>query len=265
MSSQDVKPSEIETKRIRKAVPKTGGAYRSRIKTTKAHSPTAMEIRRIKIIRGITWVLVVAFATTCIAFISGRGGKKSADTKSQNSQQGPGDEKKREIEIALEDVKQRPNDPVSQYNLAVHFQNAGAFEKAVPHFEKAIALDKRHTAAMFHLGQIFQAMNKMNEAEKQINSLLKIDPKDAEANLLLAQIYMNGKNPSKALKAISDSIRLDPGNAQAYLLKARIQIENREITEAQATLTTALEVAQAQNPELARSIQQELDKLKKTK
>ena len=266
MSSQDVKPSEIEKKRIRKAAPKTGGAYRSRIKIPKAHSPTAMEIRRIKIIRGITWFLVLAFATTCVAFISGRGGRRAPiPTKSQTSQQVPGDEKKREIEIALEDVKQRPSDPTSHYNLAVHYQNAGAFEKAVPHFEKAIELDKRHTAAMFHLGQIYLAMNKMSEAERQINNLLKIDPKDAEANLLLAQIYQAEKNSLKAGKAVEDSIRLNPGNTFAYLLKAQILTEKGETKKARAALETALEVAQAEKPELAKFIQQELDKLKKTK
>jgi len=265
LSSQDVKPNEIEKKRIRKAAPKTGGAYRSRVKAPKDHSPTAMEIRRIKIIRGVTWVLVLAFATTCIAFISGKGGKKPVDTKSQNSQQAPADEKKREIEIALEDVKQRPEDPTSHYNLAVHYQNAGSFEKAIPHFEKAIALDKGHTAAMFHLGQIYMAMNKMSDAEREINKLLKIDPKDAESYLLLAQIFQAEKNPLKAGKAVEDSIRLNPGNTFAYLLKAQLLTEKGETKEARATLETALEVAQAEKPELAKFIQQELDKLKKTK
>jgi tetratricopeptide (TPR) repeat protein len=265
LSSQEVKPSETEKKRIRRAAPQAGGAYRSRVKAPRDHSPTAMEIRRVKIIRGVTWFLVLAFATTCVAFISGQGGNKTADTKSQKAQQAPADEKKREIEIALEDVKQRPNDPTSHYNLAVHYQNSGAFEKAVPHFEKAIALDKRHTAAMFHLGQIYLAMNKTGDAEKQIVSLLKIDQKDAEANLLLAQIYQADKNSLKAGKAVDDSIRLNPGNTFAYILKAQILTENGETKAAQATLETALEVAQAEKPELVKFIQQNLDKLKKGK
>lgn len=266
MSQQEVKPAETEKKRVRKPASHAGGSYRSRVKAPREHAPTAMEIRRIKIIRGVTWFLVLAFASTCIAFISGRGGKNAQqNTGSQKSQQAPGDEKKREIEIALEDVKQRPEDPTSHYNLAVHYQNSGAFEKAIPHFEKSIQLDGRHTAAMYHLGQIYQAMNRLADAEKQLNGLLKIDPGDAEARLLLARIYRTRNDTSRAEIEVDKSIGLNPGNTQAYLLKAEIQTDKGDSKAAMAALQTALEVSQADRPELSKAIQQKLEELKKIK
>jgi len=266
LKSQDLTPREIETKEKREATKLPSGSYRSRRKTVKERPPTAMQMRRNKIIKGVTWVLVIAFASTCVAFISGRGRKAPIDQPSRPaaSQTMPADEKKREIEFALEDVKQRPNDPTSHYNLAVRYQAANYMEKAISHFQKAIELDPKHTAAMYHLGQIYLEQKKTDSCIDILNKLIKIDQKDSEAHLLLGGAYMLKNDPVRARKEVDISISLDPGNPLAYLRRAELQMANAEIKEAHADLQTALEIARAQNnAALLDKIQNELNKIKK--
>ncbi len=76
----------------------------------------------------------------------------------------------------------------SHGNLGNIFTFKGEFEKALYHFEKAIALAPDNASLHYNLGLAYKKMGRMDEAAARFSTVLKLSPDDKGARWNLMQI-----------------------------------------------------------------------------
>jgi tetratricopeptide (TPR) repeat protein len=72
-------------------------------------------------------------------------------------------------------------DPITEFNLGVLYRRMQQQEKAVSHYEEALRLDEKMTAAYWDLANLYSQMKQYNEAIEAFNKYLELakDSKDA--------------------------------------------------------------------------------------
>jgi tetratricopeptide (TPR) repeat protein len=65
-------------------------------------------------------------------------------------------------------------------NMAYSYRKLGDFKRAIPLYEKALAIAPDLAEAHEYIGEAFLALGKIEEAKKHLAILEKLDPKLAE-------------------------------------------------------------------------------------
>jgi tetratricopeptide (TPR) repeat protein len=122
-------------------------------------------------------------------------------------------------------LKNDPNSPLMEIELATLFQRQGNIKEALAHAEKALRLDPKQQEAYFLLAGLHVGMNQLAEATREYERVLRLDPENREARLFLATLYAQQRQYPKAIRAIHELLRLDPQLMVGYYYLGRIYLE----------------------------------------
>jgi tetratricopeptide (TPR) repeat protein len=74
------------------------------------------------------------------------------------------------IQLYLEALERRTDDPIIHFNLALATEDHSGAERAVPHYERALALDPRFADAHYNLASVFERLGRQQDALRHYRS-----------------------------------------------------------------------------------------------
>jgi arylsulfatase A-like enzyme/Tfp pilus assembly protein PilF len=168
-----------------------------------------------------------------LGYVAGRGGvdpsregdAERADPKDEiaihrlimaaQSAIGGGDEKL--AAARLQEVLARDPGVVDAHQMLGNLASeAGRHEAALGHFQRALALEPEHRAALFGLAASYRALGKSKEALVGFRRLLALNPRDAKAAVATADLLVEGGKQDEALQVLETAVA--GGSPPAILL-----------------------------------------------
>ena len=129
-------------------------------------------------------------------------------------------------------IKNDPNSPVLEMELASLYQRQGDVKQALAHVEKSLRLDPKQQEAYFLLASLHVGLNQLEEATREYERILTLDPENREARLFLATLYAQQRRYPKAIRTIQELLRLDPQLVVGYYYLGRIYLETGRLADA---------------------------------
>ena len=80
-----------------------------------------------------------------------------------------------------------PDRAEGELSLGMLDSDAGQYSSAIPHLQKAIALDAKQADAYYYLGQAYYRVGKPDEAKEALRHCLSLNPAHKAAGQLLEQ------------------------------------------------------------------------------
>jgi putative PEP-CTERM system TPR-repeat lipoprotein len=117
-------------------------------------------------------------------------------------------------------------------------------------FEKAVALQPAHMAAMLNLAQLDLQEHKTDAARKRFETVLQHDPHHVGAMTALADIAVLQGQPEQALRWLEQAVAEKPKAAELGMRLARAYLKAGQQAKA-STLARQLQVDDAKNPALS--------------
>jgi protein O-GlcNAc transferase len=124
----------------------------------------------------------------------------------------------------------------------------GKLREALADFQGAVDADPRHVRAWNNLGIVFQNLERLDEAVRAFDQALAIDPRYALAHFNLARIHKLRGAADRALEHAQVAVREDPGLVEGWLLIGDIHDGKREMPNAFAAFTAAVQANPASIP-----------------
>ena len=90
------------------------------------------------------------------------------------------------------------------------------FEKAMPHYEKAVTLEPNRTQALNNVGIAYKELGYDEKALKAYQAVIALNPNDSAVYNNLGNLLRQMGNHDGALQALEHSIKLNPSYADAY-------------------------------------------------
>jgi len=129
-------------------------------------------------------------------------------------------------------VKNDPESPFLEMELAALYQRQGDVKQALAHAEKSLRLDPKQQEAYFLLASLHVGLNQLDEATREYERILTLDPKNREARLFLATLYAQQRRYPKAIRTVQELLRLDPTLVVGYYYLGRIYLETNRLPDA---------------------------------
>jgi tetratricopeptide (TPR) repeat protein len=108
-----------------------------------------------------------------------------------------------------------PDNPRALNGLAEAYIAASHYEKAVPLLQRALAIDPRHSAALFCLGRIAWIQGDDAAAENYFTQALNIQPR-YDIWLHLASVEMHRNQVDAAEASVRQSLAMNPTGAGTH-------------------------------------------------
>ena len=111
-------------------------------------------------------------------------------------------------EMALKAIEYS-QDKSYEYNLlGLIYINNGYLDKAIPIFEKALAIDKNFILANYNLAYVYLEKGMVESAKKAAQQFVVVAPQNQYAHYILAQALALNKEYDKAIKSLGQSLDL---------------------------------------------------------
>lgn len=131
-----------------------------------------------------------------------------------------------------ETLKEDPESPRVELELAAIYQRLGEVKKALAHVEKSLKLDPKQQDAYFLLASLHVGLNQLGEAIQEYERILVLDPDNREARLFLATLYAQQRRYPQAIRTIQEILRLEPQSVVGYFYLGRFYLETDRLSEA---------------------------------
>jgi protein O-GlcNAc transferase len=115
---------------------------------------------------------------------------------------------------AMEEAHRAPNfssDPDKVYSLAMLYEKAKSFPKAIQLYKNVLALKKDHTLALCRLGSVFSNAKDYKRAAKYFKFAYRNDKKCFMATYGLGKIANNFKKTEKAIDYFNKTLEINNG------------------------------------------------------
>jgi tetratricopeptide (TPR) repeat protein len=134
------------------------------------------------------------------------------------------------IAVFDELAKEHPELDLVQFFLGNCYQTTGDFEKAEPHYKRAIELNSQQASYYAALAQMLRKGNteRSDEALIYLEKALALDPKDMQSKLELALCYERKANYPKAQSLLEEVIQQQPDSVQAHVTLARVYYRQKK-------------------------------------
>jgi len=120
-------------------------------------------------------------------------------------------------------------------------RNEGDFQRAIVHFQKAIAIDPAFCAALNDLGTAYLETGQADLAIEQFNKVIAVDPHVARGYSNLAIAYLRKDQYSDAERAARRAVDLDRMDTHSQLtLGISLVLQQKSTAEAVRTLSNAV-------------------------
>jgi tetratricopeptide (TPR) repeat protein len=192
----------------------------------------------------LAWLGVANSATTANEFFEGLGKAVGAAGKASEGEQhviraveaGTRSEPAAQLDHLTKLAAAYPEDPrVHQQLGAYHFGNQD-YEKAIGHYERAVALDPSFTTPYNQLGYAERFLGRYEAAEKAFRKNIELIPDEANPYDSLAELLMKMGRFDESIAQYEKALAIDPKFASAYIGIAHDQAFQGKTAEALATL-----------------------------
>lgn len=119
-------------------------------------------------------------------------------------------------------VKQDPDNAINQYYLGRFLLAQGDSSESLPHFKKAVVIDRADTDYNFWLGVAYGEQNNLKAERLQYERTLKLKSDYTKAQLYLGHSQLRSGELVKALKMYDKVLKSLPTNAAALYNRALI-------------------------------------------
>jgi len=145
-------------------------------------------------------------------------------------------------EIFRQIAEMFPNDKVAQLWLAMCLAERQEFDKAIPQFEKALAMDKDYFPTHNWFAYMYVAKGDYGKAEEHFKAYRDLAPQEANPHDCLGDLYMKMGRFDDAISHYGQAVKLDPHFAlsqskigSSYILKGQYA-EGRQALEKAKTM-----------------------------
>jgi len=127
-----------------------------------------------------------------------------------------------------------------EYERGAKASRQGNPQKAIEHFQKALALHPRYVQALNDLGVQYLRLSDLDQARALFQKALEVDPHAPHPRVNLGFLHMLRKDYDAALTALQQAVALDPTNWSARMLYGIALMQTGDLVRAQAELERAL-------------------------
>ena len=149
-------------------------------------------------------------------------------------------------------LRDRPDDPLSHYNLGNAHQDRGDAAAAVAEYEIALRQDPTLVLALVNLSMAHAKLGQTERAEAALRQALRMQPANAAANFNLGLLLAELQRPAEAEACLRTALKADPQFAQAAYNLA-VLVAGRDLKEAIALCHKAADL-QPEEPKYAYSL-----------
>jgi tetratricopeptide (TPR) repeat protein len=134
------------------------------------------------------------------------------------------------ITVFGELAKEHPELDLVQFFLGNCYQTTGDFEKAEPHYKRAIELNPQQGSYYAALAQMLRKGNteRSDEALIYLEKALALDPKDIQSKLELALCYERKAGYAKAQSLLEEVVQQQPDSVPAHVTLARVYYRQKK-------------------------------------
>jgi tetratricopeptide (TPR) repeat protein len=126
-----------------------------------------------------------------------------------------------EVALWTDTIVHAPANPRAHASLGLALSDRGRAAEAIPHFQRALALDPRAPATEQNLGNAYFQLGRFAEAEACFRRVVTLDPSFASGYNNLGAVLLERRDFDGALAAFQAALRLEPGHVGAHQNTAR--------------------------------------------
>jgi hypothetical protein len=139
--------------------------------------------------------------------------------------------------VAAEDVSgyeaeiaRHPDDVGLHDDAALLYLEIGQPDRAILHFQRALALKGGSAAAHYNLGTAFAIAHQFDEAVTEFQTAIRLDPGYANPHTNLGNVWLAQQKYDEAIREFTEVVRLQPDSAAAKsnLAAAKAAVEKRK-------------------------------------
>ena len=131
-----------------------------------------------------------------------------------------------QVEAMEQQAQANPQDAAAPLKLADFLYDHGDFQRAIPWYQKAVALDARNVNASTDLGTCYFNLGRWNDALKQFQHSLDVEPQHQPTLFNIIVVNMEGKHDYKAARQAYDVLyKLNPAYPKLDDLKRTLDQE----------------------------------------
>lgn len=145
-----------------------------------------------------------------------------------------------------------PKEARKAYEQGVKESRKGNPQKAIPHFQRALALYPQYLQALNDLGVQYLRLNQLAEARAAFEKALELDPRAAHPRVNLGFLHLLQREYEAALNHLKSAVALDPSNWSAHMLYGVALMQTGDLERAQNELEKALSLGSPPASSIAR-------------
>lgn len=116
-----------------------------------------------------------------------------------------------QVQVMEQQAESNPQDPAAPLKLADFLYDHGDFQRAIPWYQKAVALDPRNVNASTDLGTCYFNLGRWNDALRQFQHSLDVEPQHQPTLFNIIVVNMEGKHDYQAARRAYDVLyKLNP-------------------------------------------------------
>ena len=135
---------------------------------------------------------------------------------------------------------QNPNNADANCNLGFVYFSLEQTDKAMPHFEKALAIRPEYAEAYVGIAKVHMENDQLDEAQAAALRALELDAELAATCAVLGNIYTAQALPEKALEYFQRARVLDPEMVAVHLGEGHLHMEYGDFAKAEVCIREAL-------------------------
>jgi Tfp pilus assembly protein PilF len=143
----------------------------------------------------------------------------------------------RPISLATSPSSARPPD---DFQLALYYQRAGEFDRALFHYNAILQHDELNVEAHNNLGLLYRDKGLLDDAVREFQRALIIDPRYARAHVNLGVAWLQQGHPDRAAAEFRQALALQPRDVDAMVNLALAEKANGQLADARDSLIKAL-------------------------
>lgn len=129
-------------------------------------------------------------------------------------------------------LKKYDNIATPHNNLGKFYRENNRYDEALPHYNRAIALNPDGYLAYNNRGKIYFEYRQFEKALADYNKAIELNPDYAEGYANRGSVYGQLQQYEKAIDDLSKAIELDPGFSQAYANRSLVYFYMKEYEKA---------------------------------
>ena len=134
---------------------------------------------------------------------------------------------------------------VEEFDKGLEFYNKGYaenYKKAVEHFDAALAIDPKFSAALVYLGRAQSALFEDDKAIASLKQAVDLDPDYQEARASYAAVLLDGGNLDEAVRQLDVVTRREPDRGWSWYLLSQAYARKEDFVQGRTAAQKAIQL-----------------------